>query len=325
MGTEIEAKFFVPDRAAFERARTLSHLATYSLGEGRLSSVRDDYLDTDDRVLLAAGYACRLREQEDRILLTVKSVAGSHGAIHRREELEAALPAEVSLAARPPFTVSDWPSFPARDKIAELAGDRNLLVLFSLNQERFLRDVMEANRRVAVASLDRVSLVVGSASRQWSELEIELAFDGTETDLAAMSDWVRDALGLKPATGSKFERALQVVNAGRRNGPPLSAGRRATSSVVMDAPADGPSDLPVDVLAGMGYTARLRRKTEDRLTFFDTHDGAYMKRGYSLSWSEVSRRVAAAGRRGGGGRGGRRAGRRSPGRSHWIGSRNDSR
>jgi inorganic triphosphatase YgiF len=87
MSTEIEAKFLVPEPGTADRIRALTRLGSYALLEGREQSVTDDYFDTEDRALFAAGYACRRREMQDGILLTVKSVAGSDGAVHRREEL----------------------------------------------------------------------------------------------------------------------------------------------------------------------------------------------------------------------------------------------
>ena len=93
----------------------------------------------------------------------------------------------------------------------ELIGDGELQILFQLGQERFVRPVVDGDRLVAISSLDDVSLVSGSTSRQWFELEVELAAGGTETDLVAMCGWIRAAHGLNPAPASKFERALELA------------------------------------------------------------------------------------------------------------------
>jgi inorganic triphosphatase YgiF len=291
MSTEIEAKFLVPEPGTADRIRALTRLGSYALLEGREQSVTDDYFDTEDRALFAAGYACRRREMQDGILLTVKSVAGSDGAVHRREELEVKVPLPGLAAVTSPFVPSGWPPSPAREKLVELVGDRPLRMLFSLRQVRFVREVRDADRLVAAASLDEVSLVVGRASQRWRELEVELAGAGTEVDLAAIAGWVRATLGLNPASVSKFEHARGIVLAMERGGP-LSSRRRGApsgeSSILLDGPEDGSLELPLDTLAGMGYTARLRKKTEDRLTFFDTHDGAFMKKGFAVTRSESS-------------------------------------
>jgi len=208
MSTEIEAKFIVPDRVSYERVRALGRLGSCVLLDARVQDVRDEYMDTPDRALLAAGYACRRRELGGAVIMTLKSVLSPPGEVHRREELEVNLPPFSS--ARIP--ASAWPASAARRKVQELAGARELQVLFHLDQRRIVREVVDAGRVTAVASLDEVSLSVpGGSLQQWWELELELAEGGTEADLQAMSAWVRAALGLKASPVSKFERALQVI------------------------------------------------------------------------------------------------------------------
>jgi len=207
MSIEIEAKFVVPDKDAYARVRALERLGRYSLFEARVQDVRDEYLDTPDRALLAAGYACRKRALPGAIVMTLKSVIAAPGVVHRREELEVTLPPSAPASISP----SAWPGSAARNRALDLAGGKELQALFHLSQNRFIRDVADDDRRVAVASLDEVKLSVGGSSQQWWELELELAADGTEADLAAMSGWVRAVLGLSPSPASKFERALAVL------------------------------------------------------------------------------------------------------------------
>ena len=70
---EIEAKFALPDVGTLERLAQAETLLDFRLGPAVTRTVQDVYLDTPDRRLLAAGYACRRREDGDRILLTVKA------------------------------------------------------------------------------------------------------------------------------------------------------------------------------------------------------------------------------------------------------------
>jgi exopolyphosphatase/guanosine-5'-triphosphate,3'-diphosphate pyrophosphatase len=208
MSTEVEAKFIVPDRTTYDRVRALRRLGSCALLEARVQEVHDEYLDTPDRTLLAAGYACRRRELGGTVIMTLKSVLSQPGEVHRREELEVSLPTPAS--ARIP--VSGWPASAARSKVQELAGTRALQVLFHLDQRRIVRDVVDAERVTAAASLDEVSLSMpGGSPQQWWELELELAEAGTEADLHSMSAWVRAALGLRTSPISKFERALKAI------------------------------------------------------------------------------------------------------------------
>jgi len=208
MSTEIEAKFIVPDRISYERVRVLERLGRYSLLAPRVQDVRDEYLDTPDRALLSAGYACRRRELAGAVIMTLKSVLSQPGEVHRREELEVNLPSPASTHV----PASAWPASAARRKVKELAGARELQVLFHLGQRRIVREVVDTGRVAALASLDEVSLSVpGGSPQQWWELELELAEGGTEADLAAMSAWVQTALGLQASPVSKFERALKAI------------------------------------------------------------------------------------------------------------------
>jgi inorganic triphosphatase YgiF len=200
---EIEAKFRVTRRSTYDRIRALTRIGRYSLLEGRMEKVLDVYMDTTERTLLSAGYACRCREREGALLITVKSVVPPLNDVHRREELEVRIPLGAAPAA--------WPDSAAREKVLGLIGENPLQELFRLSQIRFVRPVVEGDRRVASASLDEVSVGARSAVRQWRELEVELAPTGTEADLAVISGWLQTTLGLRSATGSKFEKALEAA------------------------------------------------------------------------------------------------------------------
>ena len=200
---EIEAKFALPDSKAFQRLQTVDHLAGFALSAGQIKQVRDTYLDTAGRQILAAGYACRRREQDEGVLVTLKGLRGVEGAVHRREELEVLLP-----AAHPPV---QWPASPVRDRVRQLIGDAPLIPLFDLQQTRIVRQVNQGERLVAELSLDEVYLAVDDREQAYFELEVELAPQGTEDDLATMVTCLRDEWGLKPEPRSKFERALDFL------------------------------------------------------------------------------------------------------------------
>jgi len=205
MGTEIEAKFAVPDTAVFERLQAATELGGYTLAEAAGKEVRDTYLDTAAREIAAAGYFCRRRRRGGSFLITCKQLATAAGAIHRRDELEVTLPRE----ARP----QDWPEGPARDLVLGAAEDRPLEPLVELRQTRLVRWAVKGDKTVAEVSLDRV--VVGGADGDrppYFEVEAELV-TGTEADLAAIAACLRDEYGLVPEPRSKFERALEVVGA----------------------------------------------------------------------------------------------------------------
>ena len=196
---EIEAKFSVPDAGSYQRLQTVDELAGLVLSAGRLKEVRDTYLDTPERLLLSAGYACRRRDQDGDVLITLKGMRTAKGAIHRREEMEIALP-----SYRPP---QEWLPSDVRDLVLTLIGDQPLAPLFVLHQKRFLRQLQQSDRVVAELSLDEVQLEAQSAKQTYLEVEVELRPGGSEEELVAISALLQDRWKLKPQLRSKFERA----------------------------------------------------------------------------------------------------------------------
>ncbi len=73
---ETEAKLLIPDGETRDRLSRCSAAAGFSLQPVRALTVRDTYLDTKERMLLAAGFACRFREESGRCIVTLKSTGG---------------------------------------------------------------------------------------------------------------------------------------------------------------------------------------------------------------------------------------------------------
>jgi len=203
---EIEAKYAISDPAAFDALLDLRALGTYTLRPTGERHVVDHYLDTADRDLFRAGYACRLRESEaDRgWLLTVKGLGKAEGAVHEREEYESAVPANTAAP-------TDWPECPAREIVQRLSGGRALVELFALRQLRIDRAVEEGERAVGELSLDTVDTEIAGHKTLTRELEIELGPSGTLEDLHAVDAELR-GYALRPVSASKFERALAILD-----------------------------------------------------------------------------------------------------------------
>ncbi len=94
---EIEAKYAISDPAVFDTLLDLRALGTYTLRPTAERHVVDHYLDTADRDLFRAGYACRLRESEaDRRELEIE--LGPSGTLEDLHAVDAELRA---FALRP--------------------------------------------------------------------------------------------------------------------------------------------------------------------------------------------------------------------------------
>ena len=200
----IEAKFTVPDPVVYWSLQTTDHLAGYSLSTTQVKPVWDTYLDTKSQRILAAGYSCRRRVTREGIVITLKSLGGAMGAVHRRRICE------LSMAtSRPPV---DWPDSPVRDLVLQHIGGEPLLTFFELRQTRVIRMLKEDDQPVAELSLDSVSLVTAETERVYLVLEVELLPPTTEGTLMTIVGCLQDVWNLKPEPLSKFERALDLLN-----------------------------------------------------------------------------------------------------------------
>jgi len=200
----IEAKFTVPDPSVYWRLQTTDHLAGYSLSTTQVKPVWDTYLDTKSQRILAAGYSCRRRVTREAIVITLKSLVGAMGAIHRRRI------DELSMAtSRPPV---DWPDSPVRDLVLQLIGQEPLLTFFELRQTRVIRKLKEDDQPVAELSLDSVSLVTAETEKVYLVLEVKLLPQTAEGTLMTIACYLQDVWHLKPEPLSKFERALVLLD-----------------------------------------------------------------------------------------------------------------
>src|SRR6185503_4133392 len=109
----------------------------------------------------------------------------------------------------------EWPASDARSLVLELAGDAPLLELVTIRQLRRKRVIRDGDTRVEL-SLDEVDVV--SRSRvvdRFVELEAELV-RGAEERLTTLAEVFAADRALAPATGSKFEAAMEAVRTGSR-------------------------------------------------------------------------------------------------------------
>ncbi len=214
---EIEAKFALPEPEVGRRLQATNQIAGFMLSSNGIQHLHDVYLDTRERLLLAAGYSCRYREQDDGVLITIKPLQTSESAIHRREDLKAMIPT-IQVSGDMLKTVAEWPST-VRDYILPIIGDEQLAPLADLNQTRLIRLVKQNGRLVAEMSLDAVCADTAGHHLAFFELKVELMSQGTEDDLAKIAAVLPHEWKLRPERRSKFERVLTFLQ-----DPPSSTG-----------------------------------------------------------------------------------------------------
>lgn len=196
------------DEDALQRLAAVPSLGPTRLGPPEAIDELDVYLDTADRRMAAARWACRLRSREGRRWISLKGPA-EHArgeAVHRRPEIEG--PAPDDDASRP----AEWPSSPARALVLRLAGDEPLGELLSLRQHRTERGVSLDGRRMATLSLDRAEVLRGGHTLGTLRVvEVEVISGRQGEWLDAIAEELGRLPGLEPETSSKLERALALA------------------------------------------------------------------------------------------------------------------
>jgi CHAD domain-containing protein len=205
---EIEAKFTFPNRQVFEKLRAIAVVRDLAVGPEQTEEVADRYLDTNGRLILAAGYACRLREAGSKRTLALKSLGATTEVVKERDEYQVAL--DPALPAEHYLETKHWPAGPARTLVQEAVGDKRLTTLLVLRQTRYVRTLSAGERCVASLSLD---VVQGEQGSPCYDLEMELLPQGTPADLEKLVTVVAQEWQLSPAVLSKFERELGRVEA----------------------------------------------------------------------------------------------------------------
>ncbi len=243
---EIEARFALPDEPTLERLAGLDTLGEFSLSAPRRSLVRDVYLDTADRAILAAGYCCRRRDSGTGIVIAFEKSAHADGDARRRGVLELEMP-----AYRPP---AEWEAGPERELIIGIVGDRDLFPLLELERERRARVASRGTGRIGELSLDSVRIESGGRARRFFELEFEPELEAIGRDLEDFVRSLSEGWELRAQPRSDFELALEFLGLATGDGGLLGErgrsacarlalrrdayGRRARALLAFDAGAD---------------------------------------------------------------------------------------
>ncbi len=230
---EIEAKFNVPNKNVLTHLNALEKIARFSVLPAKTKNLRDCYLDTEDRRILAHGYALRRRRQDDGDwVISLKGLGNAAGAIHRREEVETKLMPQLTEQAP-----TIWQQSEVYGKLQQMLGKATLNVLFCLSQKRITRRIADAERIIAKMSLDEVHLPVKNADFTFFEMEVELTDDGTEDDLREIVTFLQENFFLAPEPHSKFERALAQLDAPDTTNRILSPAERAVLTRITEVNA----------------------------------------------------------------------------------------
>ncbi len=168
--------------SVIERILSLTSLAGYALVPGRTKHIRDYYLDTPDMRVAKTGWVVRIREENERRLITLKGISAveADGGSQRREleaewspaELETALPVIAkSGVARP-----DAGSLSEDQHPVEILKRLGLKVIQDRTTERRVREMLSHKNGddEPAAEMDIDSVVYEFDGRRIRHHEIEI-------------------------------------------------------------------------------------------------------------------------------------------------------
>lgn len=200
---ETEVKFIIPDAAAFASLKEITRLGEFELKRTGTQNIVDRYVDTADKRLYQANFACRIRAiNREKKLLTLKGLTRADSHIHRRQEIE------IEIESDQPHT---WTDREARQLVLENTGSAPLETLFTIYQTRHKSLAYRGDRPLIEFSLDEISWDNPTTIDSF-ELEAELLEAGTEADLALFTEKLQSNWPLQSQVQSKFEQAWARIN-----------------------------------------------------------------------------------------------------------------
>jgi inorganic triphosphatase YgiF len=206
MAIEVEAKLRADGPEILAALASRPTLGVASLGPAATAAEVDRYLDTDEGALAAARWACRLRERDGRVRVSLKGppeAPTTETGVHRRPEVEG--------PANEIPDPSAWPASQARDLLTELAEGAPLRERLRLRQQRTERAVTLDGAALGTLTLDVVAIEAGGRSGGVLHV-VELEMHPSCTDEAAFAEAAADLArtpGLTPEPMTKLEHALE--------------------------------------------------------------------------------------------------------------------
>ncbi|MFC1607080.1 CYTH domain-containing protein [Candidatus Latescibacterota bacterium] len=205
MSIETEIKFTVPDKTVLARIASLGSVAGYIATDTGTRTHTDTYFDTVDFTLYHEKIVFRLREYEDRSVLTCKAQGVSEGSILRRIEIE-----EVTLLTPEDLSGGEMPdSRPVRE-LYERIGIVNLTRSLGVTNNRRTIFLKKDGRAYFELVLDDVDFCGPRGRTVVLELEVE-SVDSDEGNLLEVGTWLKSRFELGDAGPSKYILGMDSV------------------------------------------------------------------------------------------------------------------
>ena len=200
MGMELEYKLAVNHPALLEQILFDKQIAEVRQGNYRLIDMATIYYDTPDRRLSTRRWALRLRQENSRLVATLKTPG--EGRVRGEWECESnhiqtAIPLLLEAGA------------PA--ELKEILDGEQLIPVCAAQFSRRAADLVFADGTVCELCGDIGMLAGGANEESLCEIEIELKSGDAET-AAAFAEELQERFDLREEPRSKFARASALAN-----------------------------------------------------------------------------------------------------------------
>ena len=199
MGVELEFKLAVPGSDLLEKILSDEAVTRIRRGDFCLLNMATTYYDTPDLLLRRRRWTLRLRQENDRLVATVKTPAAGRARGEwscEAETIESAIDELVSLGA------------PA--ELKELTAESHLSMVCAAKFCRRAADLVFSDGTVCELAGDVGMLMGGSKQEDLCEVELELKA-GSEKTVQAFAEQLMARYGLREEPKSKFARAAMLA------------------------------------------------------------------------------------------------------------------
>lgn len=199
MGLELEFKLAVPQPALLEQILSDPQVSQLRTGNFEVLQMATVYYDTPDRVLRDLCWTLRLRQENDRLVATVKTPGQG------RARGEWSCEARSIEAALKPLVAQGAPA-----ELIALVEGKQLETVCAARFCRRAADLVFADGTVCELACDMGELSGGSLREPLCEVEVELK-SGREETAAAFAEDLKARFGLWEEPKSKFARAAALA------------------------------------------------------------------------------------------------------------------
>ena len=202
MGKEIEVKL-AASKKMLERIEKIEKVLHWNVEKKKEIHLVSHYFDTPGFNLLYNNLAYRVREEDGRHIVTLKSNGKRRNGIYIREEKSDILLDGEDITSMY-YLEKHFP------EVLEVSKREPLSEVLTIDNNRHVLHLTNGDSLIE-ASLDFLYFIKGKRRIPYNELELELK-NGTEEELAECSSFLRLNYHLSLSGASKYEMGLRSFN-----------------------------------------------------------------------------------------------------------------